>query len=105
MILESLRLENFKNYKNCSLDFSPKLNFIYGNNGNGKTNILESISLLCYTKSFLQNAESDCIKYGEKRFDVTGDFHNPSALKSKIRFTYESEAASKKVLHNNEPVG
>ena len=35
MILESLRLENFKNYKNCSLNFSPKLNFIYGNNGNG----------------------------------------------------------------------
>jgi len=105
MILESLRLENFKNYKNCSLNFSPKLNFIYGNNGNGKTNILESISLLCYTKSFLHNTESDCIKYGEKKFDVLGDFENSSALKSKIHFSYESEPGSKKVLMNNEPVG
>jgi len=45
MILEELFLADFKNYHNCSFSFSPKLNFIHGENGNGKTNILEAISM------------------------------------------------------------
>lgn len=105
MILENLRLENFKNYKSCYSEFNPGLNFIYGNNGNGKTNLLESVSMMCYTKSFLQNSEQDCVKYGENRFDISGGFVSNSMIRSKIHFSYDSEQQSKKILLNKEPVG
>ena len=47
MIFGNLKLINFKNYGTCSLDFSPRINFIYGDNGNGKNDadeVTEEIS-------------------------------------------------------------
>lgn len=104
MLLEELHLENFKNYASCSISFSPKLNFIFGGNGNGKTNILEAISLLCYTKSFLFNSEPDCVKYGEPGFGIKGDFVNKVTTKSSVRFTYDKEAVLKELHHSGEKV-
>lgn len=102
MLLEDLHLENFKNYKSCSFSFGPKLNFIFGENGNGKTNILEAISFLCFSKSFLLNSESDCVKYTEARFDVAGGFENRVGTKHKLRFSFNKDAASKELLYDNE---
>jgi DNA replication and repair protein RecF len=104
MILEKLRLKYFKNYSDCSFNFNPKFNFIYGDNGNGKTNILEAVSFLCYTKSFLQSSESDCVKYGKDRLEVTGEFTNPLGLKNKVVFLYDKPASKKTIALNNEPV-
>ncbi len=104
MILENLRLKYFKNYSDCSFNFNPKFNFIFGDNGNGKTNILEAVSFLCYTKSFLQSSEQDCVKYGEERLEVTGEFLSPFRLKSKVLFLYDKLAAKKTVALNNELV-
>jgi DNA replication and repair protein RecF len=104
MLLESLRLHNFKNYKSSSLSFSPGLNFIYGENGNGKTNLLESISMLCYTKSFLQNSENECLKYGERSFEISGQFKNASDSLNKIKLTYKNETNEKEIFYNNEKV-
>ena len=44
--IKKIQLNNFRNFKNFSLNFDSKVNILYGNNGSGKTNILESISLL-----------------------------------------------------------
>lgn len=104
MILEDLFLADFKNYHNCSFSFSPKLNFIYGENGNGKTNILEAISMLCYTKSFLMNAEADCVKYGENAFEITGGFRNRVEGKSTVKFMYHKEDNVKQVICDNDKV-
>ncbi len=104
MILESLRLKNFKNYSDCSFNFSPKLNFIYGDNGNGKTNILEAVSFLCYTKSFLQSSEQDCVKYGEDKIEVSGEFKNLLGQASKVLFLYDKQAFKKSILINSEQV-
>lgn len=52
MNIESISLLNFRNHKNLNINFSPKLNFIYGNNAKGKTNILEAIYYFATTKSF-----------------------------------------------------
>src|SRR5258706_11120000 len=105
MILSSLRLQNFKNYADCSFSFNPGLNFIYGNNGNGKTNLLEAISYLCYTKSFLQNSEFDCIKYGTELFDVSGNFENSLAVTSKISLRYNGTLKEKKFALNGDSIG
>jgi len=104
MRLESLQLINFKNYGGCSLTFSPGLNFIYGNNGNGKTNILEAISFLSYTKSFLQNIEADCIKYGENSFEVKGSFINNLDSRFRINLRYSSSGLNKEFTLNSEKV-
>jgi DNA replication and repair protein RecF len=104
MILEELFLADFKNYHNCSFSFSPKLNFIHGENGNGKTNILEAISMLCYTKSFLMNAEADCVRNGQNAFELIGDFVNRVNSKSRVKFLYHKEENTKQIILDNDRV-
>jgi len=105
MIISNLRLFNFKNYIDCSFNFSPALNFIYGDNGNGKTNILEAVSVLCYTKSFLQSSEADCVRYGENSFDIAGNFESLNDLNSTVICTYDKVNSRKQITMNNEPIG
>ena len=52
MWLEYLKLLNFRNYESLELNFHPILNIIYGNNGEGKTNLVEAIYVLGLTRSF-----------------------------------------------------
>jgi DNA replication and repair protein RecF len=104
MLLENLHLDNFKNYSNCSFSFSPDLNFIFGENGNGKTNVLEAISLLCYSKSFLLNSEADCVKYGANCFSVTGQFKNAIDISQTVRFRYNKDENNKELYFGTEKV-
>lgn len=104
MILNSIHLNNFRNYNNCSLTFSKKFNFLYGENGNGKTNVLEAISMLCYTRSFLQSSEIDCIKNGKQSFDIYGEFKNPSDFVNKVSVSYNKDAPRKDFKVNHEAV-
>ncbi|MFZ2286605.1 MAG: AAA family ATPase, partial [Bacteroidales bacterium] len=52
MHLARIELTNFKNYEEVALDFSPGFNCFVGNNGVGKTNILDAVHYLSLTKSF-----------------------------------------------------
>jgi len=52
MKIQHLKLLNFRNYEKIEINFSPFVNIIYGNNGVGKTNLVESIYVLALTKSF-----------------------------------------------------
>jgi DNA replication and repair protein RecF len=74
MYLKKLILTNFKNYELGELEFSPKINCFVGNNGVGKTNILDAIHYLSLTKSFFNNIDSISIKHGEDYFIVQGTF-------------------------------
>lgn len=104
MILEKLYLNSFKNYNRCDIDFNTRVNFIYGDNGNGKTNILESISMLCFTKSFLQSSESDCVKHDNNEFRINGEFVNNSGSRNKISFRYDKQNSCKELFYNNEQI-
>lgn len=104
MRLEKLYLFNFKNYGSCSISFCPGLNFIFGDNGNGKTNILESISFLSYTKSFLQNSDSDCLKYGESEFEIKGSFINDLDTEFKMQTEYNTLSPGKTFFLNNSKI-
>ncbi len=104
MVIEYLHLADFKNYHNSSFSFSKKLNFIYGENGNGKTNVLEAVSMLCYTKSFLMNSEADCVKYGKNAFEILGDFRNRVDSKSRVKFLYHKEENEKQLSCDNDKV-
>jgi len=74
MHLKRLTLTNFKNYDQADLEFSPKINCIVGNNGVGKTNILDAIHYLSLTKSFFNNIDSISIRHGEEFFIISGTF-------------------------------
>ncbi len=74
MYLRKLSLTNFKNYDSTELEFSPKINCFVGNNGVGKTNILDAIHYLSLTKSFFNNIDSISIRHGEEYFIINGTF-------------------------------
>jgi DNA replication and repair protein RecF len=74
MHLKKLALTNFKNYGQAELEFSPKINCLVGNNGVGKTNILDAIHYLSLTKSFFNNIDSISIRHGEDYFIINGTF-------------------------------
>ena len=74
MHLKKLSLTNFKNYSQADLVFSPKINCIVGNNGVGKTNILDAIHYLSLTKSFFNNIDSASIRHDEDFFIIQGLF-------------------------------
>lgn len=74
MYLRKLSLTNFKNYESTELEFSPRINCFVGNNGVGKTNILDAIHYLSLTKSFFNNIDSISIRHGEDYFIINGIF-------------------------------
>jgi DNA replication and repair protein RecF len=104
MKIDKLQLSNFKNYEFCSFQFNSKLNFIFGDNGNGKTNILEAISMLCYTRSFLQTSDDDCIKYGFDEFDIKGEFINAINSRYNVEYKFGKDFYRKKILLDDENI-
>lgn len=66
MFVKSLRLFNFRNNEDSSLSFSEGLNIFFGNNGQGKTNIVEALGLLSATKSFRTSKTKELIKWGRE---------------------------------------
>lgn len=72
MILKELELKNFRNYDNLKLSFSPNINVFYGDNAEGKTNILESIYVLAITKSHRVNIDKHLIKENTEATKIIG---------------------------------
>jgi len=73
MKINSLKITNFRNYDKLNLNFSDNLNIIYGNNGVGKTNLVESIYALSLTKSFRTNNDKNLIKKDELSTKIEGE--------------------------------
>ena len=73
MILKELKIANFRNYKSLNIKFSDRINIIYGNNAQGKTNILESIYVLGITKSHRSFIDDDLIMNGENTSKILGN--------------------------------
>lgn len=73
MILKELKIANFRNYKSLNIKLSDRINIIYGNNAQGKTNILESIYVLGITKSHRSFIDDDLIMNGESASKISGN--------------------------------
>lgn len=74
MFLRQLSLTNFKNYDEATLDFCPRINCLVGDNGVGKTNILDAIHYLSLTKSYFSSVDSGNIRHGSDYFIIKGIF-------------------------------
>ncbi|MES2416812.1 MAG: DNA replication and repair protein RecF [Bacteroidota bacterium] len=74
MWLKNITLLNFKNYSTAELNFAKTVNAFVGNNGAGKTNMLDAIHYLCLCKSYFNPIDSHQIKSNEDLFLIQGDF-------------------------------
>lgn len=74
MLITNLKLQNFRNYNELNLDFNKNINIIYGNNAQGKTNILEAIFVTSIGKSFRTSRDKELIKFGEKFSKIEVEF-------------------------------
>jgi DNA replication and repair protein RecF len=74
LFLDKINLVNFKNHKQTELIFSEDINCIVGQNGSGKTNILDAIFYLSMCKSYLNPIDSQNINFDEKFFVIQGTF-------------------------------
>jgi DNA replication and repair protein RecF len=74
MYLQKLSLVNFKNLESQSFDFQQKINCFVGNNGVGKTNILDAIYYLSFAKSYFNSVAVQNIRHGEAFFMIEGDY-------------------------------
>lgn len=66
MYIESLELKNIRNYESLSIEFDPGTNVFYGDNAQGKTNILEAVYLCGTSKSHRGSRDSEIIRFGEE---------------------------------------
>ncbi len=103
MTLDSLQLLFFKNYEAAALQFSPGLNCFIGDNGSGKTNLLDAIHYLSLTKSALTSVDANSIRQDADFFVVKGSFRTAEgALAETIQVSLR--LGQKKVLtHDKQP--
>lgn len=65
MFVESVELENYRNYKDLHMDFDPGTNVLYGDNAQGKTNVLEAVYLCATTKSHRSSKDKEMIRFAQ----------------------------------------
>lgn len=70
MWIEKIKINNFRNYKCEEINLNKKINIFYGENAQGKTNIIEAIFLSSIGKSFRAGKDSEMIKFGENNADI-----------------------------------
>lgn len=101
MIIKNLELINFRNYENLTISFSPKINIIYGNNAQGKTNILEGIYTLCLTKSHRLYVDNNLIKNDATFSSLVGIFED-KLFDRTLKLVIDEKG--KKLLKNNNKI-
>lgn len=99
MFLGKITLLNFKNHENISLSFTKKIDCIIGNNGVGKTNLLDAIYYLCLTKSYFNAVDQQNILFKKDFFRLEGSFKKQNEL---FEIVYKLPANKRKELIINE---
>lgn len=103
-ILEKITVADFRNIRLQELEFSPNLNCISGNNGEGKTNLLDAIYYLSMTKSAFSSTDRYNFRYGTSSFSICGTYLMPNSLES--RFSIQVDlTGEKKVRRDDKPYG
>ena len=101
MYLKELKLYNFKNFEDKQLIFDQKINCLVGDNGVGKTNILDAIFFLAFGKSYFNNNIRQIIRFEQPSFSIKGifDFSNKT---EQIQISYQID--KKKVIKRNQKI-
>lgn len=101
MPLHSLHLQHFRNYREAYFEFDDRLNFIYGDNAHGKTNLLEAIYYLMVGQSFRAQHQQDLIQYTYPAFYLECHF-SKHQVEQLLRISFNGK--EKKIFHNSTPI-
>jgi DNA replication and repair protein RecF len=99
MHVEKLSLLNFKNYEEATVLLNPRINLFAGKNGSGKTNLLDSIFYLSFTKSAFSASDHQCIRNGQNFFMVKGIFREGE---KQFELTASVQNGMKKLFRENQ---
>lgn len=102
MFLKRLTVTNFKNYEQADFSFSEKLNCFVGNNGVGKTNILDAIHYLAFCKSYFTTADNQNIRHGEDFFAIHGTFYRGTEIPDQVQCMQKKSARKRFLLNKKE---
>ena len=100
MKIKSLQIVNFKSHNDLDLNFTEKLICFSGENGAGKTNLLDAIHYVCLAKSFLNNIDSQNINFDSEFFMINGTIEKNDKLES-IKCSLKRKS-KKKLQRNNK---
>lgn len=101
MTLKDISLRNFRNVESCSVSFSPGINFLVGENAQGKTNLLEALYLFARGKSFRGASDAELIRFGQAGWSAELTFHD-GARDQTLRYLYDG--ARRQRFRNGAPV-
>ena len=104
MKLQRLVLETFRNHEQTIVDCSSGVNLFLGDNGEGKTNILEGISYLCLSKSFYAANDTIVMNVQKNGFVVTGDFLSDANIFYETRVVFDKLQNQKTITVNKAKV-
>ena len=101
MYIEKLKLKNYRNYSEIEISFNKNVNIIYGNNAEGKTNLLESIYMCSTSKSHRNSKESEIINFNEKEAHIKIFFKKENLNNKEIIIDIQLNKESKKGIAVN----
>ncbi len=103
-VQEKIVISDFRNIELQELEFSPNINCISGNNGEGKTNLLDAIYYLSMTKSAFASSDKYTFRYGTEEFSISGTYRMENGLSSRfsLKMTTKGE---KKVKRDDKAYG
>lgn len=90
MFLQKLSLQNFRNYEDITIELNRRGNLLFGDNGEGKTNFLESIYFLSVFRSFKRGSSSEIAQWETNGFQVSGFFETVSGITRAIDIRWET---------------
>ncbi len=99
-ILEKIVISDFRNIGLQELEFSPNVNCISGNNGEGKTNLLDAIYYLSMTKSAFASSDRFNFRHGTEEFSLSGTYRMENGLSS--RFSIKAALKGDKKLRRDD---
>ncbi len=101
MYLEHLSLINFKNIEQTQLDFTSGINGLVGDNGAGKSNVLDAIYFLSMCKSMLPLTDGQSVRHGGDFFLIDGRYQTSAERHEVVSCSYSTQRSAGKVLKRN----
>ena len=101
-VLKKIVVQDFRNIALQELDFSPNINCICGNNGEGKTNLIDAVYYLSMTKSAFSTSDRFNFRHGTESFSLSGLYSMPKGMDSRFSIKV-SGGGEKKIKRDDKP--
>jgi len=104
MFIERVHFNSLRNHVDTSLNLSNGITLLWGDNGAGKTTILEAISLACLSRSFIHGPDRNLIQRGNDGYAVRAGMVSINGNRSQVEIDFSLTGGRKKIRLNNNPL-